>query len=460
MSMGWRDLDLARASRGNESRLGASAVILGGLLFTALCLCSGPGARAVILGGLLLFSALSLWGLVYNVRGLLTWPAATGTVIGHDWDDKRQLITPVVEFQTHDGRTMRVRDGILTSWWRYSVGKQVRVRYDVQNPSRVIIGYHGTLIYGALLVWFLGFTLIMSMGWEDLGSHSPVAAIFGAVATIIALAMFVSLGRKFRLFGRLRGRGTSTIGTVIKHIPQEETVDRPVIQFADQQGRQFEFVPMGASFGRRFVPVGQQFSVVYLPDQPQNARVRSETNWRLLLPQLLGGLAFSVIGLHLMGVLPLAETGSIDLTGLPLLIRLLLLPLSVAPSLGILSYTGLKFGRLYTLHRNGLSTTGTVTRTIKTDDGSSISIGPFSFSNRLPVIDFFDSKNRRIQFISKRGPREIGATVPVVYLQDRPHKAMVAPPLRNIKSLLFPTFFGVVFFVFFSVPVLRHLVGH
>jgi Protein of unknown function (DUF3592) len=102
-------LDLAQASGGNESGLGKPAVILGGLLF----------------------AVLGLWGLIQNLRRILTWPATTGTVVGHESAGKDgRLRIPVVAFQTQDGHTVQSGDRVGTRRGRYSVGKQVRVRYD------------------------------------------------------------------------------------------------------------------------------------------------------------------------------------------------------------------------------------------------------------------------------------------------------------------------------------------
>jgi Protein of unknown function (DUF3592) len=139
--MGWAHLDLVRVSRDGFSGLGLPVIIL-----TAL-----------------LFAAVGLWGLIHNVRRHLTWPAATGTVVGHrPADTNARLLTPVIAFKTHDGRSVQGGDRIGTRRGRYSVGKQVRVRYDARNPGRLIVGYHGTLVFGALFVWCLGVVVLLT----------------------------------------------------------------------------------------------------------------------------------------------------------------------------------------------------------------------------------------------------------------------------------------------------------
>lgn len=294
-----------------------------------------------------------------------------------------------------------------------------------------VVGIVSTIIFASLVILGL------------VGLKSPAITIFGTLFAIAGLVVIVSVGQEFRHIGRLRGKGVGTTGTVVKHVSQANGLDQAVIQFIDQQGCEFELTP---SLQNRFVPVGEQFPVVYLPDQPQKARIRSRLKRRLLLPVLICGLLFLALGIltAVAGVLPQVRRVPNLNFGEPATV--LVYFLGLAGSLFPLVYCGWKVRYLFILHRNGLKTTGTVTRTVKGDDGAELSVGPFSLSregkHRKPVIDFFDSKNRRIQFIGDRGPSSIGARVAVVYLPDQPHNAVVAPPLRNVKSLVFPILVG------------------
>src|SRR5215470_3384890 len=98
-----------------------------------------------------------------------------------------------------------------------------------------------------------------------LGVQSSAAVItevaLGALAVISGLFFLAYLGKELILIGRLRRRGIGTLGTVIRHVPCDSALDRPVIRFTDRQGRQFEFEKRGPS--RKFVPVGEQLPVVY-----------------------------------------------------------------------------------------------------------------------------------------------------------------------------------------------------
>jgi len=264
---------------------------------------------------------------------------------------------------------------------------------------------------------------------------APIAVALGALAVISGLFFLAHLGKELILIGRLRRRGIGTLGTVINHVPDGGALDQPVIRFTDRQGRRFEFERRIPS--RKFVPVGEQFSVVYLSVQPsRSARLRSEANFRSLLPALLGLPIFLVTGILVLAS-PWMATVSIELAPMvswqsPLVRSLTILLMGALPGLAILFYVGWKIRRLYILHRDGLGATGTVTRTI---DGDGVEL----------VIDFVDFKSRRIQFLSSKGPRRIGATVPVVYLRDCPHRAAVAPALRNATSLWLPVLAGVIF---------------
>jgi Protein of unknown function (DUF3592) len=125
---------------------------------------SGDLAKAAILASLGLFTALSLAGFLQTLRRMFGWPAATGTVIAHEPAGKdRTLLTPVVTFQTPDGTTVRGGDRIATRRGRYPVGRRIRLHYDARNPSDAVIGYRAIVIYGAMCLWFMGFTLVFML---------------------------------------------------------------------------------------------------------------------------------------------------------------------------------------------------------------------------------------------------------------------------------------------------------
>lgn len=215
---------------------------------------------------------------------------------------------------------------------------------------------------------------------------------------------------------RLRKRGVKTIGTVIDHVlprqPFGKGFDRPVIAFADLQGRQRTMTP---DIESRFFPVDEHIPLVYLPDKPQCAKLSSDTSRRSLPVFLIIVLLFSLALFGwLTGMLPTTDE--------------IFAAIIIFVSLGFLASIGRNFQRLSTLHRHGVRTTGTATRMYAKSD---VEAGV--------VIDFFDSQNRRIQFASELESHTVGNRVPVVYLRDDPTGADIDTPLRNVRSLIVPT---------------------
>lgn len=60
---------------------------------------SSSGGHLVI-AACLLFAGIGLWGLVRDLRWLLLWPVATGTVVGSIPIGDERTRAPVVEFRT------------------------------------------------------------------------------------------------------------------------------------------------------------------------------------------------------------------------------------------------------------------------------------------------------------------------------------------------------------------------
>jgi hypothetical protein len=216
---------------------------------------------------------------------------------------------------------------------------------------------------------------------------------------------------------RLRKHGVRTLGTVVDHVlprqPFGKGVDRPVIAFADLQGGQRTMTP---DLESRFIPVDEHLPLVYLPDKPQCAKLSSNKS-RRSLPVLLSIALLFTLALFgwLTGVLPTTDKG-------------FMAAVFISGGLVFLASIGQDFRRLSTLHRHGVRTTGTATRMYAKSD---VEAGV--------VVDFFDSRNRRIQFVSTRDSHAVGARVPLVYLRDDPTLAEVDTPLRNFGALIIPT---------------------
>ena len=111
----------------------------------------------VLVGGPFLIIGLSE---VYKTAQTINAFAATrGTVVDNVWQafaEGGAAYTPVIEFQTADGQTVRFTDGIGTYPPEYEAGAQVNVLYDPQDV-------HHARLNSWKRIWF-GPTLITSIG--------------------------------------------------------------------------------------------------------------------------------------------------------------------------------------------------------------------------------------------------------------------------------------------------------
>lgn len=56
---------------------------------------------------------------------------------------------------------MRASDGVYTIVGRYPLGKTIPVRYDEDNPQRVLVGYRRVVMFALLLLWTGGFAVFL-----------------------------------------------------------------------------------------------------------------------------------------------------------------------------------------------------------------------------------------------------------------------------------------------------------
>jgi hypothetical protein len=130
---------------------------------------------------------------------------------------------------------------------------------------------------------------------------------FGAVlCTVVGLGLLGLAVRESMVVRRLRRHGLRTWGVVVDNVRTRDSEGPkwiPVIAFTDRSGYRVEFSPRmhGSGMG---LPTGREVEVVYLPTNPQTARVRM---WR----HVVGPLVFLVFG----GVVFLGVGVLIALTG-------------------------------------------------------------------------------------------------------------------------------------------------
>jgi hypothetical protein len=130
---------------------------------------------------------LLLLGAVFSVWSTKAWLARTveapGTVIEmlrvRDSEDKGYLFTPIVRFETIDGRTVEFQSGLRTNPPAYRAGQQVSVVYDPGVPE-------SAAIRGVLSLWLMPIIL----------------AFIGSIFLAIGAAMILLIRRVSRHLGQ------------------------------------------------------------------------------------------------------------------------------------------------------------------------------------------------------------------------------------------------------------------
>ncbi|MFG1925184.1 DUF3592 domain-containing protein [Cryptosporangium sp. NPDC048952] len=118
----------------------------------------GVGALLVIIFFIVVFGGLT----VRDVLRMRAWPPVAATVVDNVYDPHRGengggMYQSVVEFRTHEGRVVRSHDRSWSSRPSCATGSQVTIRYDVQNPERVVVGRKSTVILGSITVVLIAF---------------------------------------------------------------------------------------------------------------------------------------------------------------------------------------------------------------------------------------------------------------------------------------------------------------
>ncbi|WP_331748656.1 DUF3592 domain-containing protein [Streptomyces chartreusis] len=100
----------------------------------------------------------------------------------------------------------------------------------------------------------------------------PIGALACGAAAIL---LFAAMLRETVVLRRLRQHGTRTQGLVVDNVRTHDSDGPtwvPVVAFTDQRGYRVEFSPRARGSGMRLA-TGSEVGVVYLPHDPQTARV-------------------------------------------------------------------------------------------------------------------------------------------------------------------------------------------
>ncbi|WP_344649928.1 DUF3592 domain-containing protein [Cryptosporangium japonicum] len=119
---------------------------------------------------IVLFIALFGGLTVRDLARMKGWPATSATVVDNVYDPHRGengggMYQSIVQFHTPDGRVIRSSDRSWSGRPSYRTGTELTVRYDVNNPERVVVGRKNTVICGVVTVVLVAFLVLALTRW-------------------------------------------------------------------------------------------------------------------------------------------------------------------------------------------------------------------------------------------------------------------------------------------------------
>lgn len=242
--------------------------------------------------------------LVFGIRELLLVArlrrrglVAEGTVVEnvHTGDSAYgPAWSPVIAFTDNAGNRVEFTPVAQGSGLALATGSTVEVIYlpEASPDARVntaahllVPGFFATLT-GALIL-ALVLTLILAFTPSTLAVGAMVARwVMPGIFLVVGLFMLGAGVHEGRTVTRLRRHGLRAQGRVIDSVASDEG-SYHVIGFTDHHGHSVEFTrPVGTRGQAR---VGRAVTVMYLPDQPDKARVGSRAWWLPTVVLVLGG---------------------------------------------------------------------------------------------------------------------------------------------------------------------------
>jgi hypothetical protein len=137
----------------------------------------------------------------------------------------------------------------------------------------------------------------------DIEHAMKVIATVKYVFTLVGVGMLVGAFLTYRSTNSFLEEAAKAEGTVVELVQSRSsnsTTYKPTVQFTDQNGRAIEFVSSSGSNPPSYSK-GEKVEVLYLPTDPQNAKIRGFFSlWGLsVILGLLGGVFF-LIGICIM----------------------------------------------------------------------------------------------------------------------------------------------------------------
>jgi hypothetical protein len=184
---------------------------------------------------------------------------------------RRGLVqSPIVEFTTADGQTVRTRSKVSSNASSVVPGRTVTVYYDPEQPQDVAItGYgRGVLrLFFGIGVLVLALTVVLLVAEEQtLRDAVPFAAPVVVGSACLGVGAY-GVGRVWSL----RRRGVVVDGVVVGETTSSTreglTLRHPVVRFSLNTGHQVQAPSERGTLRRRAEP-GQQVRLRYHPDDP------------------------------------------------------------------------------------------------------------------------------------------------------------------------------------------------
>ncbi|SMD27362.1 Protein of unknown function [Kibdelosporangium aridum] len=232
--------------------------------------------------------------------------------------------------------------------------------------------------------------------------------VLGALFALVGIMVWLSACHRLWLVWRLR-RGVRTTATVVEHVADpNESSPTPVIQFLDQRGNPRTFTPATSSWTRAhgMLPIGAKVEVSFLPKDPKQVRLLSDT-------------------------VELNADKSLD----GRVRRFLTYTLASPPFPGMSLER--QENRLRRKFRNrGIRTIGTVVSTKPSESKHRYHAPKLRFANQQgEMVTFVDRTVQSSVNGKQYGLPAIGEHVPIVYLPESPQTAIMTGAMRTFNDL-------------------------
>lgn len=232
--------------------------------------------------------------------------AARGTVVGQysspsaGGAGSTLLQSPEIVFTTTDGRTMRVTSPAGSSESQLLPGHTVTVYYDPDDPNKISIPQHETVIYRIMFTLGVGL-LVGLLAWAVSGAGILDVLPFGIpflLGVVFAGVGFTAVRRTWRIKHGGKANGV-VVGSVASENRDGFTRHHPVVRYADSTGRTHE-VPSVASGTRRSPPPGTPVCVCYDRADPQRMMLGHEGTSPVLVLFAVIGVVLLVLGVVIL----------------------------------------------------------------------------------------------------------------------------------------------------------------